>query len=135
MHRALQTQARVPHRAKYFNASHGIWEQPEYKEPQPYTLPRPRCPWMRPCPWVWVADEAGARRGLLWQRGAGGFSDGSIQQLCLGVLQVAGLFALQWKGELEWAQQLESYEPHGSWIHTGEERGCSSELWASGLPK
>lgn len=39
---------------------------------------------------------------------------GSIQLFCAGNLQVSGLFALQGKGELEQAQQLESYDPHGS---------------------
>lgn len=59
--RALRTQARVPHRAKYFNASRGIWEQSEYKEPQPYTLPSPCCPGCIPAPgsgW-WMKQEPG----------------------------------------------------------------------------
>lgn len=40
---ALRRRARVPLCAKYFNASRGIWEQLEYKEPEPYTLPSPGC--------------------------------------------------------------------------------------------
>lgn len=64
--RALQTRARDPRCAKYFNASNGIWEQLEYKEPQPYTLP---CPGCIPGPGSgrWMRQEPGLlRAGTSW---------------------------------------------------------------------